>query len=111
MGKTHYLTDERGMVDPLVQGALSGALELPRRLASVIRQGLLVFSEELADAYALSFGEEVSGADFALVTVERAEAFRATFGGDLEESRFDGWYEVEGCRSVSFRSCPKGWMA
>lgn len=107
-GATHYITDPDGSPDAIVGAALSGDLQLPPGLSSLVRQGLLIFVEELAGEHRLALGEEIEGAELALVRRDRAEAFKSLFGGVIEDSRFDGWVEVSDCRVYQVSQLPVG---
>jgi len=105
---TRCLTDDAGGVDPVVRNALAGSLPLHCGLQSLVNQGVLPFIEDIAGEYRLAFGEEIDGAELALVHADRRDAFRSTFGGTVETSRFDGWYEVTDCRVHQRYPCGRG---
>ncbi len=107
-GATHYITDADGNPDSIVEAALASEIQLPHGLSSLIRQGLLIFVEEIAGEYRLAMGEEIDGAELALVRQDRVDAFNVLFGGATEDSRFDGWLEVSGCRVYQLSQLPAG---
>jgi hypothetical protein len=105
---THYFTDETGEVDPIAEAALRGRLPIAGALGPLIRQGVLVFIEEIAGEYKLARGEEIEGAELALVRRDRVGAFAGSFGGVVEESRFADWLEVAECRVRQLPELPPG---
>jgi hypothetical protein len=107
-GMTHFLTDAGGDSDSIVAAALDGRIPLSRGLSTLIRQGVLVFVDELAGDYSLAWGEEIDGAGLALIRQDRRDPFQQVFGGSAEESRIPGWYELEGCRIRQLPGLPRG---
>ena len=110
-GAEHYLTDESGSAGRIVERVLCGEFELPRGLASLVRQGVLVLVEESAGDFRLAVGEDVDGAELALVRSDLVGDFLEIFGGEAEESRFRGWSEVQGCRVRQLAHLPDGLVA
>lgn len=107
-GLTHFLADDHGNPTTAVGLALESEIELPLGLRALIGQGILIFQENLAGEYTLASGVGINGADLALVRNESAESFTAAFGGHVDESRFDGWSEVDGCRVQQLSDTPTG---
>ena len=105
---TRYIVDPNGDTDEVVCDALIGCLQLPRGLTYLVRQGLLLFQEDVGGEYLLAAGEGVDGADVALVADDRLAAFQASFGGEAVSSRFAGWSEVDGCRVHQVSELPEG---
>ena len=107
-GFSQSLSDQSGDVDILVRKALAGEVCLSRGLASLIRQGVLLFQEDIGGEYFLASGAEIDGTNVALVREDRLEGFRKTFGGHSEESRFEGWFEIEKCKVRQLSEIPSG---
>lgn len=105
---THYLVDGSGDPDAIASAALAKAIDLPRGLASLIGQGILLFHEDLGRTYRLAVGDEIEGAEIALVRSDRLLAFQRTFGGAARRSRYEGWYDVEGSRPHPLSELPPG---
>ena len=107
-GPSHYITDAEGSADTVVEAALAADIQLPRGVSSRVRQGVLIFDEEASGEYRLAMGEQIEGAEVALVRAGLVEAFAQQFGGFAQESRFTGWCEVEGCRVYQLSDLPSG---
>lgn len=104
-----YVVDEEGELDTIAEAALAS----PEALLgaggrALVQQGLLAFRAEASDIRQLATGEHLAAADVALVRSDLVETFVATFGGNCEPSRFDGWSEVVDCRVQQVDKLPPG---
>lgn len=102
------LTDDSGDANGPVRALLAGRVSSRRGLDTMVNRGVLAFREAVTNEYRLAAGEEIEGADLALVRSDRLSSFIATFGGDPEPSYFSGWSEVVGCSVRQVQQLPDG---
>lgn len=77
-------------------------------VSALLRQGILIFREVSSELLALVSGQDIAGADMALVREELAADFCSAFGGEASSSRIPGWQEVAGCHVTQLDELPAG---
>lgn len=103
------IEDASEAIDQAVSRAFAGELGIATEVHRQAHRGVLVFSEdEEGTHHRLVRGSGANGAEIALVRAHLVESFLQAYGGEAEDSRFEGWHQVLGCEVTVRSELPPG---